>query len=1352
MKSYFLFCVLTLCALGLSGPKPCLLAEAPAAGALNMLDSQSQNEGLVAVPAKGTVTIDGNLDEWDWSGRMWSFPNIDMRDQYSVEAAAMWDKDYLYLGFKWRDSTPMMNQNDPKFNPGLGWKSDSLQLRIKTDCVQWLTAWYYTGDGSANVAIDRWRDPTNVRGGHDPVYFSGKPGSPDLGSGMQMAFMKADKGYTQEMRIPWTLLYKEKPEIKPGDKLQIGFEYLWGTPTGTDRPILRYSDNLQPGKTERSFFFYARDFWGDVTLSCTGNLPLRMYRPAGNVAGAQGPVKLAFKLPKEAKKFTVVIDDQKGRRVRNLMADCKPEDFATIAGGSDFLTAVYWDGRDDKGALVRPGNYQARGLWHKGLDAIYDTTYYNPGTPPWPWPAEEVGSGDWGANETNPKCVAASGDWVAVGWPFTEGGMSTIGIGPDGLKKWGLVRGAETLAADDQYFYACLKAYAWVGESENGGQDKLYRIGGRDGQYKPFVLDGKERTCPILVSGVLGEKTAPGVAALAAFKGTLAMALENGDLVILDGTSAAVRSRWQTGKKITFLAYSGKGELFATADNQIMVLDAVDKKIQPLKMPGLEKPGAITVDHDGNLLVYDAGRDQQVKAYSANAKLLYTAGKKGGRPVRGTFQPQAMNSVSSIAVDYKGQIWAVECTLYPRRISVWGRDGKLVRDYIGPTDYGSCDSYLDDNDPTLAYWESVEMKLDREHHTNQVTQILWATDGSRTDEPKSFNFDPAKNGVGRKRFRSAAGGLEREFCFLQGAHFVDAPSVLFMKGDTGWRPVTAVGLVASLSGEVYRGRTMVKPADGEFSGLSVWDGFFWNDEDGDGRVQRSECTIVSSKPSKDGTSRPPQWALPLSTGNNSTINPEDLSFLVSGIYRYKPLRFTKDGAPVYGPASIEKIGQGDYDRLFPVVVPKENLIVGLQNEPGGDSIGKGLVGIDSRSGEILWNYPNPYPGVHGSHSAPMPKPGFLIGPFKINGVAKVNDEVGSVFDVRGNYGQDFLFTTDGLYVGALFQDGRYPHDIALAPTEAELQGKALGSASQGGEPLNGWMGRQNDGKIRMVTALARKSALVVELTGLETIKRFKGPELTLTENDLKQIEKTAPSPSGIAGQSEPVSYKIAKVSSPLPVSGSAVNVWDKIQPIRLSKPGFPEKAEVRIAHDDKMLYLRYAVTDASPMMNGGKDFRRLFKTGDAVDLQTGPAAPADRKTPGEGDNRIVFSFFKGRPVAVLMRPVDASAPENLGETFATAAGGVRHFARIEQLGNVNLSAVKTANGYLLVAAVPLEDLQIKPAAGLKLRGDVGFISSDAGGNVDTTRTYWSNQETGLVNDEPTEAWLFPPKWGSLELE
>ena len=1324
-----------------------------AGASLNMLGNQSQNTGMTAVPLRGPVTIDGKLGDWDLSGRLWSFADINSRDEYSVETAAMWDHEFLYLALKWKDPTPLYNLVDPKFNPNDGWKSDALQLRIKTDQTMWITAWQYSPDRSASLWLDVWKDSANSKAGLDSKMFFGKPGGVDLGEGIQMAYTLQPGGYIQEMRIPWKLLYKQLPKMGAGNKFRMGLDFYWGEVSGKKWPEHRYADNLQPGVTEREFFWTAQNAWGDIELSATGNLPLRQYRPVG--MDMDGPVSIKLEIPKQARRFTVVIENEKGQRVRNLLADRDPVDFTTSTNAAMATVQLGWDGADDAGKSVASGNYRVRGLWHEGLDAIYDLTFYNPGTPQW---QTADGSGAWGADHYPPNGVVASGDWMILSWPFAEGGSGLIGVGPDGRKKWGEIRGSLVTAANAQHVFSIMNS--WHGSGNLGRYDKA------TGAYAPFVLDGKPLGFELPLAGIITNVPdaaksklsadmlpKPFVTAMVADDNRLAIALADDRIVILDAATARL-SKELSLVKPTALVFGRQGQLYAILDGKLHEVDIETGKATPISTPGLTKAGALAVNAVGEIAIMDLGPEAQVKIYSPAGILISTAGKTGGRAIRGAFVPEAMSHVTSIAFDAKGNLWAVENWNFPRRVSVWGRDGKLVRDYIGNTGYSGAGAYLYSEDPSIGYVGPVELKLDREKRISTVTRILWKADESRADEPKSFDLDPLSNLLGQ-RFRSSASGKPHEYLFKQPIYFHVQPSVLFMEDQDGsWRPVAAVGMVGQISGTVSQREGVIEAPKGDFTGLSAWDGFFWNDENSDGRVQRSECIIVpSSVPSPIGGKAPAKLPLPMGAAWNNTMDPLDLSYYTIGIKRIKPLRFMPSGAPVYGPESVESVVDvarfhlPDQRWLNPVVTTDKSRIIGVQtmNAWGGSPA---FIGIDAKTLETQWTYPNLYPGVHASHKAPMPKPGLVIGPLKVTGAARINDEVGEVIALRGNLGQDFFFTTDGLNIGSLFRDTRYPSG-SLPANELEIRGKSVANLSEGGEPFSGWFGKQQDGKIRMTMSMIREAALIVEVKGLESIRRFDGPVVTLTD---KQLEQAAQARAAAEQAAEPMgkSYRIVHTAAPLPLNG-AVEVWNAIPAVAIVKEGSSESARAQIASDGTSLYLRVAVTDASPLMNEGKDFTRLFKTGDAVDLQLGPDERAERVVPGAGDRRVLLSLLEGKPVAILMCPVDKSAPPAFAKTYMSPVGSKR-FDRVQPIAEPMIYTATNNGGYVISAAIPWTALGVKPASGLKLRGDIGFISSDSSGKRNIARTYWANSDTGLVNDEPQESWLLPKQWGNWTLE
>jgi len=1302
----------------------------PSLAAENMIGRQSQNEGMLAVPAPGKVVIDGDLKDWDWSGRIWVFADTVVRNRYSVEAAAMWDADYLYLAAKWKDPTPMYSTVDPAVNPDEGWKSDSWQMRVTTaDSTVWITNWYFTPKKQAVMQLCYWKDPVRYTSIDPTLLLVTAEGGSDLGHGAAMAY-KADadgKGFVQEMRIPWTLIYKTKPDVKAGLALRMGNEFLWGDATGKTWPVHRYADNMQPGKTSREFYWTARDAWGDVKLAAKGNQTPRQYiADAGTIAGTV-PVRAV--LPADAARFTLVIEDQLGRRVRNLAADCDPALYRVSMKSGKQVVEVKWDGLDDKGKLAAPGAYRVRGLTHTGLSAEYEMCFYNPGTPPW---ATRDGRGAWGADHSAPIAVAAGGDWTFVTWPVVEGGSGIIGIDPNGQKRWSDRRGISKVTADAHYVYAYVSSW-YTGSGE------LCRYNITDGALAPFVVDGKPRVFDLTLKDLLGVDAKVAITGMTVHGDTLALALSTGTVVLLDAASATPRKELAVAG-IGEIAYAPNGRLYGLNGAALCRLDSDTGTATPIPTPGLGKPVALTADGAGNLLIADGGPDSQIKAYAPDGTLVYTCGKRGGRPIRGTYDPQGMLQMSSVAVDAQQRVWVVESWNYPRRVSVWGRDGKLIRDYLGNTGYAGTNCYLHDQDPTLAYCGPLEFKLDKTANTWTLSRILWLPD---TAKGESFLMSTGSNTL-PQRFTSAASGTPHEYLYLHEPNTWEGTGqVLLMERNGQWQPVAAICAVGHITGKFGYGGAVLEAPSGEFAGFNGYDAVIWNDANGDGKVQRSECTIVTTDiPGTDKQAG--RSALALNNGWGGRIG-DDLSIYTDGLTRYRPLRFTRDGAPVYGLDGRIPLATRDWGDIVPI--PGEATLVCLSMD--GYAGPTKLTGIDSDTGQVKWYYANPYPGVHGSHNATMPRPGLLIGPLKTMGTANMGPQVGNVFAMRGNLGEDYFMTSDGLFVGALFQDGRLPYE-ALPDSEDRLKGMPMEGFSEGGEPFNGWFGRQSDGKVRLTTGMAREAGMIMRINGLESIRRL--PTSTLTVDNAALVKAETENIARVAAAGAPKQYTITHLPAPLVIDGETGD-WTRVPALTIAREGSPNRATVKLAYDATNLYALFEVDDASPWRNEGKDLTRLFKTGDAVDLQftSDPTAPAKRGNILPGDQRIVIAPLAGKPAVVLMRPLDATAPAGLRIKFASPIGD-RVFDRVEVLPATVVARVTDTQHYRVEVAIPLEVLKLTPKSGMVIHGDVGIISSDAQGMIDVARTYWSNTATNLVNDLPLEAWLYPQAWGELTFE
>jgi hypothetical protein len=320
---------------------------------------------------------------------------------------------------------------------------------------------------------------------------------------------------------------------------------------------------------------------------------------------------------------------------------------------------------------------------------------------------------------------------------------------------------------------------------------------------------------------------------------------------------------------------------------------------------------------------------------------------------------------------------------------------------------------------------------------------------------------------------------------------------------------------------------------------------------------------------------------------------------------------------------------------------------------------------------------------------------------------------------------------------------------ALPDREEGLIGKSLAELTEGSEPFNGWFGKQADGKVRMLTGIPFQAGMIVEIHGLESIRRFQGPAFQVDQAALVRAELANATRAATAAQ--PKQFTLKRFSKPPTIDGS-LNDWPGMPAFDIRREGFPGQARVRLAYDGEYLYLLFHVTDTSPWINRGKRFARLFKTGDAVDLQVSSTPNhCGAESPDSGDIRLLFAPFEGNPTCVLMKPVDKAAPSDKAYTYRSPVGQ-RQFDRVELLSEAQIAVEVEDQGYWLEAAVPLRRIGLSPAPDLVVRGDAGFISSNAQGTMNTARTYWSNQVTNLTSDEPSEAWLYPATWGEWKFE
>ena len=409
---------------------------------------------------------------------------------------------------------------------------------------------------------------------------------------------------------------------------------------------------------------------------------------------------------------------------------------------------------------------------------------------------------------------------------------------------------------------------------------------------------------------------------------------------------------------------------------------------------------------------------------------------------------------------------------------------------------------------------------------------------------------------------------------------------------------------------------------------------------------------------------------------------------------------------------------------------------------GTEGIGK----IHETTGKVEWSYPNPYPSVHGSHKAPMPQPGLVIGSLKIMGTASLGEGRGHVFAIRGNLGQDYFFTTDGLFIGTLFQDGRLPSP-ALPEKASELPGTPMEIFGGGSEPFSGWFGKQTDGKFRLTSGLGRQTSMILEVNGLDKVERFNAPPVSVTPGQLTEAAIANDTRAASKAKAAEKRATIGLLATAPVIDGKGTG-FKALPVIDVASTSSNLTAKARLGYDSTNLYVSIEVEDPSPWKNQGVDFTRLFKTGDAVDIQLGTGPKIGGEKPAQGDLRVVLSQLAGKPAAVLMQPVNPQAEKTASKLYSSPVSDQR-FDEVRLLPEVKIAVRNAGKGYVLEAAIPFAAIGLTPKAGAEIRGDIGFISSDASGMINAARTYWANQSTNLLSDEPYEALFKPSAWGTF---
>jgi hypothetical protein len=1016
-----------------------------------------------------------------------------------------------------------------------------------------------------------------------------------------------------------------------------------------------------------------------------------------------------------------VIEDSKGNRVRNLIAETR------LPGGQN---TVYWDGYDDgtrteNGEVVRhrvpPGPYRVRGLTHDGLTLTYEMTVDNPGRPPW---TTRDGSGGWLADHSPP------GDIL-----YLPGGVPA----PNGKGQAEFLVCSTSAEAVSEFVWLDGEGRRLYGTNDGfWGGTHLARYAGSNPApgYYAYVFESGQRDADNFTMEVRGFRAKQGAEplesvikyprprslrtfkgheaygsdGLAAYNGRLVLALTMLDkLVFVDVlrkqvlgelSICAPRAPVFDREGRLYLLSGGKLKRCRVSTDEVRVVDE-----ETLAAQELEDPRRLRLDDQGMIYVSDWGRSHHVKVFDTAGKLLRKIGTAGG-PQLGTYDEKRMAYPCGCTLDARGRLWVAEGDL-PRRLSVWKSDGTFLEALYGPTKYGGGGA-LDPSDPTRFYYDDfgtgLEFALDWRNRSSRVKSIYWRRDLMPDVEPIPDNAPERVFLVGGRRYLVN--------CYNGGLRYNQdrCTAIWRMDADGIARPVAMIANGADLVNRVWGWSMKHKDAIVQF-----WKDqkphevlFVWSDRNGDNVAQPDEIDWVA----EDHSTSPSHNIGGL--GLETLVHP-DLSFTTAYGTRVAAPQIDVRGVPHYDLKAQTKVGEREKLR--------SPLIVGDRALLHEDSDGSWL-GCDLR-GQKRWHYlATPEEQIGG--------PGAMVAPTRLLGpaVTPIEGQAGPLVAMNGEMGAVFLLTMDGLFMQTMGGDAR------LLPPLAELAprpGWPIKDATFQQEHFHPSISQVADGRIFLTIGF--QQATLARLNGLESVRRRDFGEVIVGTGDLAGLPDHSVQPGRKHGRPR---EQIAIRAKGPPVDGD-LSDW----PSDTRWMHLDDRTETAACVDAERLYLAYRTVEPHLLDNAGRDPRYLFKTGGALDLmlRTRPEASADRHPSVGGDLRLLVTRSHGQPTAVLFRAVKPEADRAQEVTYESPIGKVT-FAEVREVGAQIQLAQK---GGQYEVAIPLALLGLRPKAGTEVLADVGLLRGREGRTVQ--RLYWSKRDTVLISDLPSEARLSPGSWG-----
>ncbi len=1110
------------------------------------------------------------------------------------------------------------------------------------------------------------------------------------------------------------------------------------------------------------------------------------------------PIPIAFSLDKPGY-VTLVIDDADGKRVRNVFSG------EYFEAGEQVIP---WDGLGEgeplftpgaagyaiKRNIVAPGRYSIRGIVRDKITLEYQFIVY-PNVKGTPWVTDSGKmEGGWLADhgnvhaalfvpaERSPEGVDTmilsssvaeaghglawtdldgnkvagqrhlGGTWTAAShlaydwgekvhpeiyafgrmdWTSNEEGMDQIRI-------TGIAKGRRDLGGDDLRVVWKDLAYKW-----NGGHPGALAV---HDNVLVFSVFGPGRLFFYDTGGVTGKQQATLLAEVP-MEAPNALAFDpQGRLLAIDGA--------------TLLRYTLRPFPKPLGEPEVLIAE------------GLDTPRYMAVDREGNIYIAEWGQSHRVKVFTSAGKFVRSIGQPGG-PATGPFNAERMNFPYGLSVDSEGKLWVGSRRWWvPKVIWVWDKSGKHVRNHYGPTGYGG-GGFFDPHDRTRMLYHyghgGIEFKVDWDGGTGVPDCIYQLNYGARNDR-WDFESPLLKFRQGNPAFPYRAKG--HQYITNSYAAMLDAtgPGAVFMLKDRTPDNSPALMLLAR-----------VGAYEKQLQELGLWDDLpgvnarhpaerhsaahktllLWLDHNEDGIPQADEFQFHIPELVYQSTAKGAVYNAKAGLVKNIELG-RDLDILVrydsrgptepGMVLRFRPVEIKENGLPIYDLTTFEKIIESPYNQRI-AATNVHQFRDGRFVLTGGPIVGY------SPAGEQQWIYHSQWPSLHAGHASPR-QPQFsgqLLATTRMIGdsFTPSKGDAGPMWALNTNYGVIQLFTADGLLVDTLFNyrnEGRvwnFPeHERGMDVTDANLRDECFGPTIVQFDDGDVYL---NAGKI---------SASIIKVNGLNGIKRFAAPPVTVSLEDVAKIEaynrKLAAWERSQSGSTEILIRRLDNVAIDGKIEEWGEPGWVTIQEERFSA-GFGGRDvayhEAALGYDQENLYVAIRSRGRNILANAGGPLSQLFTTGGGLDIHLATQDPSKgRKAPVEGDVRLLVAKVGATIQAVRFRPVvpgTAEPVEYYSEVAQTTIDQVDdvsdrirvEVARIEitERGrNVHLEQVEVA--------IPLAVLGWNPQERPETIGDIGILNGDGGATA--SRVYWHNKATGLVSDMPSEARLQPSMWGT----